>query len=119
MIRIAIRILLTALVFTYIVPMISGAHFAGSFWPEGIIYGLLMAVVAYLCGWALALITIGTAGIAAIFLIFSFWLIPAAELRILAHFFPQNLAFDGWFSAIIAGLILLVVNMITAKPSKK
>jgi hypothetical protein len=96
MIKIAFRIALTALVFTFIFPMISGVHFTGEFWPQGIAYGFLMAAVAYLFSYVVGLFIVATLGIGAIFVLFGFWLIPAIELQILAHFFPQNLAFDSW-----------------------
>ena len=113
MIKIAFRIALTALVFTFIFPMINGVHFTGEFWPQGIAYGLLMAAVAYLFTYVVGLFIVATLGIGAIFVLFGFWLIPAIELQILAHFFPQNLAFDSWGSAILAGLLLMVVNIFT------
>ncbi|MBU6455822.1 MAG: hypothetical protein KGS72_28890 [Cyanobacteria bacterium REEB67] len=113
MIKIAFRIALTALIFTFIFPMISGVHFTGEFWPQGIAYGLLMAAVAYLFTYVVGLFIVATLGIGAIFVLFGFWLIPAIELQILAHFFPQNLAFDSWGSAILAGLLLMVVNIFT------
>jgi uncharacterized membrane protein YvlD (DUF360 family) len=113
MIKIAFRIALTALVFTFIFPMISGVHFTGEFWPQGIAYGFLMAAVAYLFSYVVGLFIVATLGIGAIFVLFGFWLIPAIELQILAHFFPQNLAFDSWGSAILAGLLLMVINIFT------
>ncbi|GEM_PF-258678 len=127
MVRLAIRVLITAFVFTYVVPMIGGAHFSGSFWPEGVIYGLLFAATAFVVGRALGYVTaalaIGTLGFGCLFVIplylFCFWLLPAAELMVLAHFFPQHLAFNGWGSAILAGLVLLFVNVVTTAERTK
>jgi uncharacterized membrane protein YvlD (DUF360 family) len=112
--KLAIRILITALLFTFVFPMIPGAHFTGGFWPDGIVYGLLMAVVAFAVSLAILAFTVGTAGLGAVLIILGFWIIPAIQLQLLAHFFPKSLAFDGWGSAIICGLILMVVNILTA-----
>jgi len=117
MIKFAIRILLSALVFTYIFPKIGGVHFSGAFWPEGILYGVLMAAVSWVFVKLVQLFVVGTLGLGALivipFYLFGFWLIPALQLQALAHFFPQHLAFDGWGGAIIGGLVLMLVNLLT------
>jgi uncharacterized membrane protein YvlD (DUF360 family) len=113
MVRFALRVVLTALVLTYILPMIGGIHFTGTFWPEGIIYGVLFA----LCGWILAalvaLFTVGTLGIGLIFLILGFWLLPAIQLELMAWLFPAHFAIQSFGSAVLAGLVLMVVNTVT------
>jgi uncharacterized membrane protein YvlD (DUF360 family) len=123
MIRFAIRTLLTAFVLVHIAPMIHGAHFTGSFWPDGVVYGLLLAVVAHVLKLLVSAFTVGTAFIGLIVLIpaaiFGFWLVPAIELRVLAHYFPQHLSFSGWGSAILVGLVLLVVNIVSASSVSK
>jgi hypothetical protein len=119
MINVAIRIFLSACVFTFLIPTIPGAHFTGAFWPDGVVYGLLMAIVVYLFGFAILAFTIGTKGFGFLLVILGFWLIPAIQLEILAHFFPQHLAFQSWGSAIVAGLVLMLVNLATASSDKK
>ena len=113
MIRFALRVVLSAFVLTYILPMIGGISFMGSFWPEGIIYGVLLAVCGWLLGILVALFAIGTLGIGLIFLVFGFWLLPALQLELLASLFPQHLTIETFGSAILAGLVLMVVNMLT------
>jgi len=113
MTKLAIRILLSALVFTHVLPHIPGAHFGATFWPEGVIYGALLAVVAYLFDWVLTAFAIGTLGLGVILIVLGFWFIPAIQLQILAHFFPHYLSFNGWGSATISGLIMCLVNLLT------
>jgi len=111
--KLALRVVLTSFFFVYILPMVPGAHFSGTFWPAGIAYAFLLTFVSWAFTIAIAAFTLGTFGLGAILLIFGFWLIPAVQLQALAHFFPQNLAFDSWGSSIVAGLILMVITMFT------
>ncbi|MBS1995937.1 MAG: hypothetical protein JSS86_06485 [Cyanobacteria bacterium SZAS LIN-2] len=113
MTKLALRVLLTAFFLVFVLPLVPGAHFTGGFWPEGVAYGVLMAAVTWAFGIAIAFFTIGTLGLGAILLIFGFWLIPAMQLQLLAYYFPQNLAFDSWGSAILAGLVMMVINILT------
>jgi uncharacterized membrane protein YvlD (DUF360 family) len=113
MVRFALRVLLTALVLTYILPMIGGIHFTGTFWPEGIIYGIFFAVCGWILGLLVALFAVGTFGIGLIFLIFGFWLLPALQLELMASLFPAHFTIDHFGSAVIAGLVFMVINVVT------
>lgn len=121
MIRFAINVLITACLIAFVLPYIPGVHFNGSFWPDAVIYGALFAVVSVVVNLLLLFIsaafTLATSGFGAIpvliLYILGWWLIPAIQLMALAHWFPQHLAIDSWFSAIIAGVVLLVVNLLT------
>jgi len=113
MTKLALRVALTAFFFVYVLPLVPGAHFTGTFWPAGIGYGFLLAGLTWLFSLALGIFAIGTLGLGLILMIFFFWLIPAVQLEMLAYFFPQNLAFDGFGSAVLAGLVLMGINMLT------
>lgn len=125
MIRILIRILLTALLFSTVFPALDiGVHFNGPFWPTAVGYAFIFGIVAWfvdvligLAALAFSIVTLGL-GLILVWLaqIFAFWLIPAIELQVFADFFPQHFTTSGWGSAIIAGLLLLVVNWLTRAP---
>lgn len=120
------RIGLTAILFSFIFPFFFGAnvHFNGNFWPDAILYSAVFAGVCWLfdlvIGFAIKVFAVATLGIGAIlvvlFMIFGFWLIPAIQLQVFAHFFPDVFTISGWGSAILAGLVLMVTNWLT-KPS--
>ena len=113
MFHLAARTLLSAVVLTYILPMVGGFHFHGEFLPWGLVYGLLLAVVSWLF-WKLAkLFVVFTVGLGGLFILFGFWLIPAIQLEMLASFFPQHLTIDSFGTAIWAGLLMALVNVVT------
>jgi uncharacterized membrane protein YvlD (DUF360 family) len=115
MVRFALRILLSAIMLFYVLPMIPGFHFIGQFWPDAVVYGLLLAVVTWVLSIILALFAVMTLGIGAIFMILGFWLIPAIQLALLSVWFPQHLVIDSFGTAVIAGLVMMVINAITHK----
>jgi uncharacterized membrane protein YvlD (DUF360 family) len=125
MIRILVRILLTALLFSTVFQALDiGVHFNGPFWPTAVGYAFVFGIVAWfvdlLIGLAAVAFSIVTLGLGLILVwlaqIFAFWLVPAIELQVFAHFFPQHFTTSGWGSAIIAGLLLLAVNWLTKAP---
>ncbi len=121
MTRFLIRLVLTASAFYFILPMIPGVQFHGNF-----IYALLAGALFAFLGWIVefaaiaisAILTIGTLGMALIFLIpawlFGFWLLPAVVLRLVADFMPSTLSFSGWMPAIGGGLIMLCIGIATS-----
>jgi hypothetical protein len=120
--RTIIRALLSGLIFAFIIPHIQGAYFHGGY-GAGIIFGLVMALTGTLLAIGVGLFLVSTVGVfiipVIIFMLLGFWLVPAAELRILAYFWPGTLGFTGWWPAIVAGLGFLVINLIMAKRRKK
>jgi len=125
MLRFIFRVLLTAFAFKFIFTIFPGIEFTGSF-GNAIVYGLLFSVVGFVVGIALFALTaalgVATAGVGAVIIgfvyILGFWLLPALQLELLAHWFPQHLSVNGFGWAILAGLILMVINAITAGPKK-
>lgn len=107
-----LRVLFSAFMLSFVLPMVPGFHFLGAFWPEGIIYGVLLAFVSWLLAWLLDFFVVGTLGLGAILLLFFFWLVPALQLELLAGLFPAHLVIDHFGSAIAAGLVMFVVNLL-------
>jgi len=122
------RIGLTALLFTYIFPALFGAsvHFSGSLWPDAVLYGAVFAGVCFLfdliIGFAINVFGIATLGlgyiVAGLFLLFGFWLIPAIQLQVFAHYFPHVFSISDWGHAILAGFLIMFVNWLT-KPAAR
>jgi len=121
MTRHLMRLVLTACAFFFLFPIIPGAQFQGNF-AHAVLAGILFAVLGFCVEFfaiALsALLTIGTLGMALILLIpawlLGFWLLPACALRLVADFMPSVLSFTGWMPAILGGLIMLFIGVVTS-----
>ncbi len=122
MLRLIVRVLLTAVLFCFIFPKIaSGVDFHGDFWPAGVIFAAVFAVIAHLINFGILFaartFTRLTCGLGLLIiipaLVLGFWLIPAIQLQVVAHYFPEQFTIASWGSAIWAGLLLMVVNIIT------
>jgi uncharacterized membrane protein YvlD (DUF360 family) len=119
--RYFLRLALTASAFYFLFPIIPGVEFHGNFF-----YALLAGAAFAFLGWLVellaislsVLLTIGTLGMALLFLIplwfFGFWLIPATALRMVADLMPGTLNFSGWLPAIGGGLIMLIIGIATS-----
>lgn len=119
--RYLIRLVLVACAFYFIFPNIPGVQFHGSFLHAlgvGMIFAILSWIVESLAIAISAVLTIGTLGMALLFLVpawlFGFWLLPAVGLRYVADLMPGSLSFTGWGPAIIGGLIMLVIGIATS-----
>jgi uncharacterized membrane protein YvlD (DUF360 family) len=118
--RFLIRVILKALAFIYLLPMIGGIAFHGSF-VAAIGLAILFSIMLWLVELgAVALatyFTITTFGLALLVLIplylLGFWLLPAFALKLVADFMPQYLAVAGWGPAVLGGLVMLVISMVT------
>ncbi len=123
MLRFIINAVITAVVFCFVFPEVnSGIQFHGPFWPEGVIYAGIFSIVASLVGLAIGagatLFTVATRGVGLLLvvpaLLLGFWLIPAIQLEVFAHYFPAHFTVASWGSAVWGGLILMLVNALTA-----
>lgn len=65
-----------------------------------------------------AVLTIGTLGTALLWLIPAWilgsWLLPAVALRLLSDVAPAYLTVEGWIPAILGGLVMLFIGMMTS-----
>lgn len=122
MIRWLLRLLLTALVFAFVLPLINGITFhGGTFAALGValVFGIMLWVVDVIAIMLTAALAVGTLGLALLWLIpiwiLGFWLLPAFALKLVAHFMPSYFTVVGWGPAILGGLVLLVVGMLTSR----
>lgn len=121
MTRQIIRLLLIAATFYFVFPMIPGIEVHGSF-PHVLLAALVFAVL----GWIVetlaialsAIVTITTLGMALLVLVplwvLGFWLIPAFVLKLLSDLMPSYISIAGWTPAILGGLLMLVVGVVTS-----
>ncbi len=115
-----VRLVLLTLAFHYVLPMIKGIEVHGTFLNA---FGLafFFSVVAWLVSFAATFLTtllaVGTLGLALLVLIplwiLGFWMLPAVALKLLAEFSPGYLTIDGWVPAIIGGLCMLFIGVVT------
>ena len=121
MVRLLIRVVLSALAFIYVLPMISGIQFHG-----GLVAAMGMALFFGIMVWLVdaaaialsALITVGTLGLALLWLIplwlLGFWILPAVALKLVSDFMPSYLSVTGWIPAILGSLVLMFISLITS-----
>ena len=126
MIRQLIRLVFLACAFYFILPMIPGIQFHGNFMHAlgaGIFFTLLGWVVEWLAIVLSTVFAIGTLGAALLVLVpawlLGFWLIPAVVLKLLADFMPGYLSVAGWWPAILGGLVMLFVGVISSGATRK
>lgn len=121
MLRFILKLVLTALAFTSLLPLIPGIEFHGNF-MNGLIlaffFGIMLWLVDLIAMAISAMLTISSLGLALLILvplwIFGFWLLPAIALKLLADFFPSYLGLDGWLPAILGGLVMLFIGIFTS-----
>lgn len=122
--RLLIRIILKALAFAFLLPAIPGIAFHGNFVIAiclAIFFSLMQWVVELIAMAITAYLTISTLGLGLLVMIpmwiLGFWLLPAIALKLVSDFMPQFLAVMGWGPAILGGLVLLVIGLITSSIS--
>lgn len=115
-----IRLVLLALAFQFILPMIPGIDVTGGF-VTSLGLALLFTVLGWVVSWVAALLSaflaISTLGMALIVLIplwlLGFLLLPAYTLMLTSDILPTYLAVSGWGPAILGGLITLIIGIAT------
>lgn len=119
--RLLIRIALEALAFMMILPMIPGIQVHGSFGAAlglAIFFSVMQWIVEIVAMAISAYMTVTTLGLALLFLIpmwiIGFWLLPGLALKLVADFLPQYLTVHGLIAAALGGLVLMVINTVTA-----
>ncbi len=116
-----LRLVLISLAFYFIFPAINGLHIYGNF-----LHTFIAAIAFAFLGWVVesiavavsAILAFGTLGLALLFLVpmwlFGFWLLPAVALKLLAGLMPSYLTVSGWTPAILGGLIMLIIGIVTS-----
>ncbi len=119
--RLLIGLALKALAFMFILPMVPGISMHGQFVAAlglAIFFSIMQWVVELLAMALSAALTISTMGVALLLLIpmwvLGFWLLPAFALKLVSDFMPSYLAVAGWGPAVLGGLILFVISMVTS-----
>ncbi len=120
-----IKLVITAAVFAFVLPMIPGIDFHGNFWAAILLaffFGIILWVVDVLAVAISAMLTITSLGLALLVLVplwlVGFWLLPVVALKVLAHFFPTYLTIVGWIPAIWGGLLMLFAGVVTSSFGK-
>ena len=120
MVRFLMKLMATALAFSFVLPMINGIEFHGTF-----VHALLLALFFSIMLWGVELLAMGLAavwtittfGAALLFLIplwiLGFWILPAVALTLVSDLMPQYLTVSGFWPAVWGGLVILVIGMIT------
>lgn len=118
--RLILKLVFTALAFIWVLPWIHGIDFNGNFVTAlvlALFFGIMLWLVDLLAVALSAVLTIGSLGLALLWLIplwvLGFWILPAVALRLVADFFPSYLTVAGWTPAILGGLIMLFIGMLT------
>lgn len=124
--RLILRLLLSAIAFTAILPLINGIDFHGNFVSAlllAVVFGLMLWVVDLIAVAISAMATISSFGMALLFLIpmwvFGFWLLPAVALKLASDIMPNTFTVNGWMPAILGGLVMLGISMLTSKSMPK
>lgn len=120
-----IKLVVTALAFAVVLPMIPGISFHGGFLTAilvSLIFGVMLWFTDLVALAVSAMLTISSLGLALIWLIplwiVGFWLLPAVALRLVADVMPGTLTITGWVPAIVGGLIMLFIGMFTTDTAR-
>ncbi len=124
--RFLIKLLLSVFAFTTVLPMIPGIDFHGSFIASvllSIVFGFILWGVEVVTVLLAGIWTVSTFGLALLWLIplwiTGFWVMPAIALMLTANLLPQYLTINGFIPAAVAGLVMLVIGLVTGKQKKK
>lgn len=120
MVRLLMRLALTAFAFAAILPRIPGITFHGSVFNAmmlAIMFSLILWVVDVVAIAMSAAVAIGTLGMALLWLVplwvLGFWLLPAVALKVVSDVTPF-LSIQGWLPAVFGGLVMLFIGMLTS-----
>jgi uncharacterized membrane protein YvlD (DUF360 family) len=118
--KLILKLVLSALAFTSILPFVHGIDFHGNFviaMALAFLFGIMLWIVDLLAVALSAVLTITSLGLALVWLIplwiFGFWLLPAVALKLVADIAPGYLTISGWLPAVIGGLIMLIIGVLT------
>lgn len=119
--RFLIRLALQAVAFMFVLPIVPGIQVQGGFGAAlgmAIFFSVMQWIVEIVAMAVSAYMTVTTLGLALLFLIpmwiIGFWLIPGLALKLVSDFMPQYLSVHGLFAAALGGLVLMVINTVTA-----
>jgi hypothetical protein len=126
MIRLLLRILILAFVFYFVLPMIGGINFHGTFMHAigaGVLFGIMSWFLELIAIAISTMLAISTFGLALLVLVplwlIGYWLFPAFVLKVVADMMPSILTIHGWIPAILGGFVILLVGLLTGGNPKK
>lgn len=118
--EVLLKLVLTSLAFMFVLPAIPGIAFHGGFGTAflmSLLFGIMLWVVDLIALALCTFFTITSFGLALLWLIplwiFGFWLMPAFALKLVSDLAPSYLTIHGFLPAIYAGLIMLVIGILT------
>jgi uncharacterized membrane protein YvlD (DUF360 family) len=119
--RLIIRLVLSAAAFVFILPLIHGIDFHGNFGQAlllSIVFGIMLWLVDLIAVAFSAVATISSLGLALLWLIplwlLGFWVLPAVALKVVSDLMPGSLTITGWWPAVFGGLVMLFIGMVTS-----
>jgi len=119
--RFLLQLFFTAIAFTTVLPLIHGISFHGGFASAlllAVFFGIVLWVIDFSALAISAVLTISSLGLALLWLIplwiFGFWLLPAVALKVVADLVPNYLTVAGWTPAVLGGLVMMVVGILTS-----
>lgn len=121
MMKLLARLVLTALAFVAILPHIPGISFHGTLF-QALMLAILFTLVLWFVDLAAiaisAAVAVTTLGLALLWLIpawiLGFWLLPAVALKLVSDIMPSYVSVSGWMPAVLGGLVLLVIGLVTS-----
>ncbi len=122
-----IRLVLTALLFAFVLPMIPGVTVTSGLLAIvllAFVYRIASIFMTLVCFFISAFATALTGGLALLILIpasmLAFWILPTLTLSALSHLMPQSLSFTGWVATGLSGLAMFFLHLLTdARKSKE
>jgi uncharacterized membrane protein YvlD (DUF360 family) len=111
MLRFVIQSVLYAVALVWLIPALGIAVTTNGDFGTALGLAVAFSAVAWLVGKALQIITLATFGLAGCLLVFTWWLIPALCLHFTAQLFPASLSIASAWSAVFAGLVLMVMSV--------
>ena len=120
MVRLLVRLTISALSLAFLLPMIPGIQFHGNFLAAillAILFSVMVWLVDFIAVAISAVLTVSTFGLALFWLIplwiLGFWLLPAVALKLVSGIVPGYYTIHGWWPAIWGGLVMLVIGVFT------
>jgi uncharacterized membrane protein YvlD (DUF360 family) len=121
-----IKIALSVLAFTTILPMIPGIDFHGNVASAvvlSLVFGIMLWGIELIVGAVATIWTVTTLGLALLWLIplwiTGFWVMPALALMLTADLMPTCLSINGFLPAAEAGFVMLLIGLLTNNKGKK
>jgi uncharacterized membrane protein YvlD (DUF360 family) len=119
--RLVVRLVLTAIAFAFLLPLIPGIDFHGNF-GAALVLAVLFSIMSWIVDLAAmllsAVLTVSTLGVALLWLIplwiLGFWLLPAVTLLLVSDFMPSYVSVSGWMPAVFGGLVMLLIGAVTS-----